>query len=147
NQDLRLDHQGAGDGNALGRYPAQFSGGQRQRISIARALMVEPKILIADEAVSALDVSVQKDVLKLLADIRRSVGLTVIFITHDLRVAAEISDHILVMSKGEVVEYGTVDDIFGNPRHPYTRQLLAAMPGRSWEAPDMTALAAVDAAR
>ncbi|MBB3609503.1 ABC transporter ATP-binding protein [Rhizobium sp. BK602] len=133
--------------DALERYPAQFSGGQRQRISIARALMVEPKILIADEAVSALDVSVQKDVLKLLADIRKSVGLTVVFITHDLRVAAEISDHILVMSKGEVVEYGTVDDIFGNPRHPYTRQLLAAMPGRGWEAPDMTALAAVDAAR
>ncbi|MCX8997395.1 ABC transporter ATP-binding protein [Rhizobiaceae bacterium BDR2-2] len=131
--------------DALDRYPAQFSGGQRQRISIARALMVEPKILIADEAVSALDVSVQKDVLKLLDDIRKSVGLTVIFITHDLRVAAEISDHILVMSKGEVVEYGTVDDVFGAPKHAYTRQLLAAMPGRGWEAPDMAALAAADA--
>ncbi|MCO6179827.1 ABC transporter ATP-binding protein [Ciceribacter sp. RN22] len=133
--------------DALDRYPAQFSGGQRQRISIARALMVEPKILIADEAVSALDVSVQKDVLKLLDDIRKAVGLTVIFITHDLRVAAEISDHILVMSKGEVVEYGTVDDVFGNPQHSYTRQLLAAMPGRGWEAPDMAALGPADAAR
>ncbi|GAJ93009.1 ABC transporter ATP-binding protein [Agrobacterium rhizogenes] len=133
--------------DALDRYPVQFSGGQRQRISIARALMVEPKILIADEAVSALDVSVQKDVLKLLDDIRKSVGLTVIFITHDLRVAAEISDHILVMSKGEVVEYGAVDDIFGNPQHSYTRQLLAAMPGRGWEAPNMAALSAADATR
>jgi peptide/nickel transport system ATP-binding protein len=133
--------------DALDRYPVQFSGGQRQRISIARALMVEPKILIADEAVSALDVSVQKDVLKLLEDIRKSVGLTVIFITHDLRVAAEISDHILVMSKGEVVEYGAVDDIFGNPQHFYTRQLLAAMPGRGWEAPNMAALSAADATR
>ncbi|KEA09253.1 ABC transporter ATP-binding protein [Agrobacterium rhizogenes] len=133
--------------DALDRYPVQFSGGQRQRISIARALMVEPKILIADEAVSALDVSVQKDVLKLLDDIRKSVGLTVIFITHDLRVAAEISDHILVVSKGEVVEYGAVDDIFGNPQHSYTRQLLAAMPGRGWEAPNMAALSAADATR
>lgn len=133
--------------DALERYPAQFSGGQRQRISIARALMVEPKVLIADEAVSALDVSVQKDVLKLLDDIRKAVGLTVIFITHDLRVAAEISDHILVMSKGEVVEYGTVDDVFANPKHSYTRQLLAAMPGRGWEAPDMAALGAIDVAR
>ncbi|TCU18479.1 dipeptide ABC transporter ATP-binding protein [Rhizobium sullae] len=133
--------------DALDRYPAQFSGGQRQRISIARALMVEPKILIADEAVSALDVSVQKDVLKLLDDIRKAVGLTVIFITHDLRVAAEISDHILVMSKGEVVEYGVVDDVFGKPQHSYTRQLLAAMPGRGWEAPDMAALGPADAAR
>ena len=133
--------------DVLDRYPVQFSGGQRQRISIARALMVEPKILIADEAVSALDVSVQKDVLKLLDDIRKSVGLTVIFITHDLRVAAEISDHILVMSKGEVVEYGAVDDIFGNPQHSYTRQLLVAMPGRGWEAPNMAALSAADATR
>ncbi|MCM2293109.1 ABC transporter ATP-binding protein [Allorhizobium sp. BGMRC 0089] len=126
--------------DALERFPAQFSGGQRQRISIARALMVEPKILIADEAVSALDVSVQKDVLKLLTDIKQEVGLTMIFITHDLRVAAEISDHLLVMQKGEAVEYGTVDSVFGNPQRDYTRQLLAAMPGRGWEAPDLAAL-------
>jgi peptide/nickel transport system ATP-binding protein len=126
--------------DALDRYPSQFSGGQRQRISIARALMVEPKILIADEAVSALDVSVQKDVLKLLSDIKKAVGLTIVFITHDLRVAAEISDHILVMQKGEMVEYGTVDEVFGNPQHDYTRMLLSAMPGRGWEAPDMASL-------
>ncbi|MDQ0458424.1 dipeptide ABC transporter ATP-binding protein [Rhizobium paknamense] len=128
------------DEDALDRYPSQFSGGQRQRISIARALMVEPKILIADEAVSALDVSVQKDVLKLLNDIKQAVGLTMIFITHDLRVAAEVSDHILVMQKGEAVEYGSVDAVFGNPRHAYTRHLLAAMPGKGWEVPDMASL-------
>ncbi|MGY4750512.1 dipeptide ABC transporter ATP-binding protein [Pannonibacter sp. Q-1] len=126
--------------DALDRYPSQFSGGQRQRISIARALMVDPKILIADEAVSALDVSVQKDVLKLLADIKKNVGLTILFITHDLRVAAEISDHILVMQKGVAVEYGTVDEVFGNPQNEYTRQLLSAMPGRGWEVPDIAAL-------
>ncbi|MEH0073236.1 ABC transporter ATP-binding protein [Pannonibacter sp. Pt2] len=126
--------------DALDRYPSQFSGGQRQRISIARALMVDPKILIADEAVSALDVSVQKDVLRLLADIKKKVGLTILFITHDLRVAAEISDHILVMQKGVAVEYGTVDEVFGNPQNEYTRQLLSAMPGRGWEVPDIAAL-------
>ncbi|WP_442792945.1 dipeptide ABC transporter ATP-binding protein [Rhizobium sp. SL86] len=132
--------------DALERFPSQFSGGQRQRISIARALMVEPKILIADEAVSALDVSVQKDVLKLLDDIKKRVGLTMIFITHDLRVAAEISDHILVMQKGDAVEYGSVDEVFGNPKNDYTRKLLAAMPGRGWEAPDMAALPPLETA-
>ncbi|MBB4275691.1 dipeptide ABC transporter ATP-binding protein [Rhizobium mongolense] len=126
--------------DALERYPAQFSGGQRQRISIARALMVEPRILIADEAVSALDVSVQKDVLKLLNEIKTTVGLTMIFITHDLRVASEVSDHILVMQKGEAVEYGTVDQVFGNPQKDYTKHLVTAMPGRGWEVPDMTKL-------
>ncbi|WP_435169830.1 dipeptide ABC transporter ATP-binding protein [Falsirhodobacter sp. 1013] len=123
---------------ALHRYPAQFSGGQRQRICIARALMVEPKILIADEAVSALDVSVQKEVLQLLADIKRDMGLTILFITHDLRVAAQICDNLIVMSKGRIVERGTVDNVFGNPQDAYTRQLLGAMPGRGWEAPDLT---------
>jgi peptide/nickel transport system ATP-binding protein len=122
---------------ALYRYPAQFSGGQRQRICIARALMVEPKILIADEAVSALDVSVQKEVLQLLADIKRQIGLTILFITHDLRVAAQICDNLLVMSKGQIVERGSVDQVFGDPKAPYTRQLLAAMPGRGWEVPDL----------
>ncbi|WP_027349099.1 dipeptide ABC transporter ATP-binding protein [Halotalea alkalilenta] len=122
---------------ALYRYPSQFSGGQRQRICIARALMVEPKILIADEAVSALDVSVQKEVLLLLADIKRNMGLTILFITHDLRVAAQICDNLIVMSKGRIVERGTVAEVFGNPQQPYTRQLLSAMPGRKWEAPDV----------
>ncbi|ANF57853.1 dipeptide ABC transporter ATP-binding protein [Halotalea alkalilenta] len=122
---------------ALYRYPSQFSGGQRQRICIARALMVEPKILIADEAVSALDVSVQKEVLLLLADIKRNMGLTILFITHDLRVAAQICDNLIVMSKGGIVERGTVAEVFGNPQQPYTRQLLSAMPGRKWETPDL----------
>ncbi|PTE21836.1 microcin ABC transporter ATP-binding protein [Cereibacter changlensis JA139] len=129
--------------DALYRYPAQFSGGQRQRICIARALMVEPKILIADEAVSALDVSVQKEVLQLLADIKREMGLTILFITHDLRVASQICDNLIVMSKGRIVERGTVDEVFGNPQDAYTRQLLAAMPGRGWDVPDLEAVAAV----
>lgn len=126
--------------DALNRYPAQFSGGQRQRICIARALMVEPQVLIADEAVSALDVSVQKEVLKLLRDIRDRMGLTMLFITHDLRVAAQVCDNLVVMQRGEIVERGTVDQVFGAPRHPYTQSLLAAQPGQGWDVPDLTAL-------
>lgn len=122
--------------DALSRYPAQFSGGQRQRICIARALMMEPRILIADEAVSALDVSVQKEVLKLLSDVKAQMGLTMIFITHDLRVAAQVSDNLIVMQKGEVVERGNVDEIFGNAKHQYTKQLMDAIPGKHWEAPE-----------
>lgn len=127
---------------ALYRYPSQFSGGQRQRICIARALMVEPKVLIADEAVSALDVSVQKEVLQLLADIKKEMGLTILFITHDLRVASQICDNLIVMSHGRIVERGTVDQVFGDPQDAYTRQLLSAMPGRGWEVPDLDALPA-----
>jgi peptide/nickel transport system ATP-binding protein len=129
------------DEDVLYRYPNQFSGGQRQRLCIARALMVEPRILVADEAVSALDVSVQKEVLKLLAEIRDRMGLSMLFITHDLRVAAEVSDHVIVMSQGEIVERGPIDRVFADPQHPYTRQLLAAMPGQGWEVPDISALA------
>ncbi|MCD1619251.1 ABC transporter ATP-binding protein [Salipiger marinus] len=125
---------------ALNRYPNQFSGGQRQRICIARALMVEPKVLIADEAVSALDVSVQKEVLKLLNEIRDRMGLTVLFITHDLRVAAQVCDRLIVMQKGEIVERGTVDEVFGTPKHAYTQKLLAAQPGQAWEVPDIASL-------
>ena len=121
--------------DSVQRFPDQFSGGQRQRLCIARALAVNPKVLIADEAVSALDVSIQREVLKLINDIRDRLGLTVIFITHDLRVAAQICDDILVMQEGKVVERGGVEQIFGAPSHEYTRSLLAAQPGQDWDIP------------
>ncbi|MEZ5854394.1 MAG: ABC transporter ATP-binding protein [Hyphomicrobiaceae bacterium] len=116
--------------DALDRYPHQFSGGQRQRIAIARALAMEPTILIADEAVSALDVSVQAQVLRLLDDVRKRFDLAVLFITHDLRVAAQICDRIAVMQNGIVVETGATGEIFSDPQHPYTHALFAAAPGR-----------------
>jgi peptide/nickel transport system ATP-binding protein len=116
--------------SSLGRYPHEFSGGQRQRICIARALAVQPEILIADEAVSALDVSVQTQILALLDEIQRRLQLTLIFITHDLRVAAQVSNHVMVMRRGRVVEQGPVAEVFANPRHEYTRALLGAAPGR-----------------
>jgi peptide/nickel transport system ATP-binding protein len=118
---------------ALDRFPHQFSGGQRQRICIARALAMEPKVLIADEAVSALDVSVQAQVLKLLRDVRERYDLAVLFITHDLRVAAQICDRIMVMQRGVVVEHGRTADVYANPNHPYTKSLLAAAPGRDMD--------------
>lgn len=127
------------DPEALTRYPSQFSGGQRQRICIARALMMEPEILIADEAVSALDVSVQREVLNLLKEVRDRMGLTLLFITHDLRVAAQISDRIAVMKGGAIVETGTARDILENSRNDYTRSLLASMPGKHWDVPDIAA--------
>lgn len=120
-------------GDAAERYPHQFSGGQRQRIGIARALALKPKVLVADEAVSALDVSIQAQVLELLGNISRKLNLAVIFITHDLRVAAQICDRIAVMQKGKLVELGYASDIFYRPSNDYTRQLIEAIPGRSWE--------------
>ncbi len=115
---------------AADRYPHQFSGGQRQRISLARALALEPKILVADEAVSGLDVSVQAQVIELLHEVQQRMGLSLIFITHDLRIAAQICDRIAVMRAGRIVEIGEVAQVFEAPRHPYTRQLIEASPGR-----------------
>ena len=120
------------DTSAMDRYPHQFSGGQRQRICIARALMMEPELLIADEAVSALDVSVQAQVLRLLEEIRSRLDLAMLFITHDLRVASQVCDQLVVMSQGEIVEAGPAHEVFGAPRHAYTQALFAAAPGRDF---------------
>ena len=112
----------------LDRYPHAFSGGQRQRIAIARALSLNPRVLICDEAVSALDLSVRAQILNLLADLRDKFGLAYLFITHDISVVRHIADRIAVMNGGRIVEIGTADDVLDRPQHPYTRELLAAVP-------------------
>lgn len=110
------------------RYPHEFSGGQRQRIGIARALAVNPKVIIADEPISALDVSIQAQVVNLLQELQKNMGLTVLFIAHDLSMVKYISDRIGVMYKGKIVELGDVEEIYRNPVHPYTKSLLSAIP-------------------
>jgi peptide/nickel transport system ATP-binding protein len=117
------------------RKPQNFSGGQRQRIGIARALSMGPDVILADECVSALDLSVQKQVLLLLNRLQSTYNMAIIFITHDLRVAAQVSDYIAVMEKGNIVEFGTAEDVFNKPKDEYTKKLLDAAPGKNWHPP------------
>ena len=129
-----LQQVGLGE-QAFRRKPQNFSGGQRQRIGIARALSMGPDVVLADECVSALDLSVQKQVLLLLNELQKTYNMAIIFITHDLRVAAQVSDYIAVMEKGNIVEFGTAYNVFNKPKHTYTKMLLEAAPGKDWHPP------------
>jgi ABC-type oligopeptide transport system ATPase subunit len=113
------------------KYPHEFSGGQRQRIAIGRALATRPEFIVADEPVSALDVTIQAQILDLMQELGREYGLTMLFVSHDLAVVRHLADRILVLYKGQVVEQGTGDDLFERPQQAYTRQLLQSIPGRS----------------
>ncbi|MFP4285079.1 MAG: ABC transporter ATP-binding protein [Desulfovermiculus sp.] len=122
-----LDMVGLGQ-NSLPRYPHEFSGGQRQRIGIARALAVDPEFIVCDEPVSALDVSVQATIINLLQDLQEELGLTYLFIAHDLAVVEHVSDEVLVMTQGRIVEQAPSEEIYRSPQHPYTKKLLQAVP-------------------
>jgi peptide/nickel transport system ATP-binding protein len=123
-----LEHVGLAPDEVLSKWPHQLSGGQRQRVMIARALMMRPRILVADEATSMLDASLRANILNVLADLRRDYDMTILFITHDIGQACYISDRVLVMSQGKMVEQGPTDDVIFNPKHEYTQRLLADVP-------------------
>lgn len=117
------------DPSAADKYPHEFSGGQRQRIAIARALMLKPKLIIADEITSALDVSVQADIITLLQNMRGTVDSAILFISHNLAVVQQVCDQVIVMYQGRIVEHGPIDSVYRHPEHPYTAKLLASVPG------------------